>query len=138
MDDDRAHAQEDESQPNFGIVQERVRNFETKLIELVDTVKDTNRSVQKLADSMLDSAKPKWAVWIAAATLFCIVTGAMWTVAINPISEREIEEAAQERLDIQRLDSELRNKADSSSIEKTIDKLDLRIEQLNKNLGYKK
>jgi hypothetical protein len=140
MAEDRADAQMSGpgSQTNFGAVQERVRHFEEKLEDLVDSVKDTNLAVQRLAETVSEAGKTKWGILIAGATLFCIATGAVWTVSISPISERITDLRAQERLDMQHIEDEIKNKADSAVIDKTIDKLDLRIEQLNKNLGFKK
>lgn len=152
MVDDRADDRSEEqdsfgSQTNFGVIQERVKNIENRLCELAVSLKETNIAVHKAALAIEQVGKTKWGLLIAAATLFCLVTGGVWGViwalVLTPINDKAIDLksmelllASQERLDVQHLEDELKNKAENVGIEKEMDKLDLRIQQLNKDLGY--
>lgn len=149
MSDDRADAQVNGSggPTNFGVVQERVRNLEQRVGELVAAIEKTNEAVHEMAIAIGQAGKTKWGLLIAGATLICLVTAGVWTVVwtllVSPINDRVIDikamaagSVAQERLDVQHLEDELRTKADSAGIEKTIDRLDLSIRQVNRNLGF--
>ena len=155
MADDRADDRTNGpgSQSNFGVMQERVSNIDRRLSELVDSLEKTNIAVREAAKAIEMASKPKWSIMFAAATLVSGALWAVWTIAVVPISDRvKVIESAyvpekihierwgrqdnQEKEDVARLENEIKNKADSAGINRSMDTLDMEIKQLNRNLGF--
>ena len=149
--DDKADAQANGpgSQSNFGVVQERVRNLEQRLGDLASSLKETNVAVRDAARAIEQAGKTKWPILIGVSTVICVITGAVWNIAISPLAERiKVIELSyvpervhhdrweQEDRDRQRLEEEIRGKADGAVIDKTINKLELAIDQLNRDMGF--
>lgn len=70
---------------NFGALEQKVANLEGWLDDIKHDIKDLNVSIKDLSTSIMSLTQPKWSSWIAGATLFCLVTGAMWQLAIRPV-----------------------------------------------------
>jgi hypothetical protein len=104
------------SPSNFGVLAERVANFDRRLGELALSLEKTNVALDKATDAMGMLGKPRIALWLGAGTLICLVTGAMWNIAIVPIGERVRDDRVQIKEEIQSLRSDLSNKASKEDL----------------------
>ena len=131
------------SPTNFGALQERVRNIDVRLAELATSLRETNMAVREATQAMAGLGKPRWSVWIGGGTLICIVTGAMWGLAISPIIDRvkvleamsltivprevHIEKWAQIKEDMQRIENEISQRASKDDLNRVIIEIDRKL-----------
>lgn len=70
---------------NFGALEQKVVNLEGWISDIKHDIKDLNDGIKGLTVSILTLNRPQWVPLIAAATLFCAVTGGVWGLAISPV-----------------------------------------------------
>jgi len=134
----RADAQVDgpSSLTNFGVMQERVANFDRRFAELAASLEKTKVALDKATDAISSLGKPKWSLWLSTGALISLVTGGVWglaiSMAISPISDRvkslelasttivpremHIEKWAQAKEDMNRLENEISQRASKDDL----------------------
>jgi hypothetical protein len=115
------------TQLNFGVLQERVANFDRRLVELSASLERTNVALNKATEVMASLGKTKWPVLFAGGTLICVVTAGAWGLAISPINDRMKDDRTSVKESIQRLESEIALKASKDDLNRVIIDVDKRL-----------